>query len=376
MNPNIYAHAIVGWPQLQYVSNLIDSILVHDSSDSIIFVTLTAGDTDDARHLQRSYSRLSRIVFSAVPHDGREWTGSLHDGLNKVFHEANEMRIKYLSVMHPDSQVVRWNDKIVAHTFEIFHELQDCTTILTGFISRGQHEAVIDVFDQNCLTCMLPSGTSVRTTTQSGSDWGFFYLPRWFEAGLTFPGSEVHLARTMSSRGLRTVESQTPHVASIPWPSCIRSGKQYGSIPARKHPLLLRLKVTCSAVEVHSAVEPKDEHPGRHWHEDWIDSWGWWTLSPTWLTHLSLEFARRRAQLRARGKASRLRWVQYGKTPRRIPDLLSIYRPTISDVLSFFLYAVKQKWAHKASKASITSRLLRPYAGETALLPTGRADEV
>jgi len=337
MPKNTYkiAHAIVGYNQLEYIRNAIDSGLKYRIDDEMIFVFVTGGGSNLFNQLVIEYAKTRSIVFKYVERKleniANSKTGLLYYAYNDLMNLCDKMGVDFLNLFQSDLQLLHWNSEIINHYLDIFENFDNAVMISNGFIRKGSHP---NLFRSERLKMKyINSDCEIHYIINSGViDWGFISLKRWKNFKLSWKGSETNMGMLASEKTLVLPLSRFPCVAPIPWPAVVRLEKTYGNEIKRLKPLLLILK------DDKAFHKLKLIKAGPIWYEDWVTTWGWWSLEPTWATSFSLEYLE--IQLKEYGsyKSIPFKWSKYGKTSITGFLLFSRRRPDLRYIVSAFSY--------------------------------------
>jgi len=301
------------------------------SDEDDLFVYVTGGESVDHKAIEKKCNKLDRVFLRFIDHDysGSGKVGSLYNAYNQLMGECKTSGYKYLNLMQSDFQLLWWDGEIVNHYLEIFQEFPNALQINTGFVRQGSQP---DVFRNRFHLRELPSGGRIPFVSAYGiCDWGFLHLERIFRCGLTWSGNESMMAYSLSQKGFVLPLSRIPCVAPIPWPAVIRNGKQRGKMIKRSEELLLRPKQNNAL----SSLKKLKNEP--LWQEEWITSWGWWSMQPTWATEFTPEYFVIRQNNTNNRELQSISWSKYGKADSLLPPLLAQRRPTYTDICKVYL---------------------------------------
>ena len=126
MHEKYVAHAIVGWNQIEYLTNAIDSVLENRAKNDDVFVYITGGDPADNDIIEKKCAVPDRVFLRFVNHDCTMSTkvGSLYEAYNQLMGECHASGYRYLNLMQSDFQLLWWDEEIVSHYLEIFQTIR------------------------------------------------------------------------------------------------------------------------------------------------------------------------------------------------------------------------------------------------------------
>jgi len=340
---NKVAHGIVGWNYVDYLSNAIDSIICYRISDEPLFVIITGGKSEDFDLIVDKYKHTTKVYISEIHHDSQyaSKTGSLYHGYNQLFAQVKNNGFQYLNLIQSDIQLLWWDQEIIAHYIMIFENFKNSIQVYTGFPKRGTNPGVYktDLRDYKIL-----QGNVVIHFQVGLSDWGFFDLDRWSARDLSWSGTEESMSADAHKKGIVSPLSRIPCAADIPWPAVIRGGCEIGTPIKRTEMLLVK-----GAYE-DALIKLKATKTGALWAEDWVKSWGWWALEPTWNTEFTFVYPIRVIKSIFIYKNFKYAWSSYGEHDRLFPPWGRVFRPhgaawikMIKGVLSIILHKIYRK---------------------------------
>ena len=337
MHDKCVAHAIVGWNQIEYLANAIDSVLNCRAEGDDVFVYVTGGDPADHGVIKKKFDKSARVFLRFIDHDhsGSAKVGSLYCAYNKLMDECKASGYKYLNLIQSDFQLLWWDAQIIQHYMDIFQLFENALQINTGFVRRGSHPTVFDDrFDYRD----LPLGDQIPFVSAQGiGDWGFLHLERVIQSKLTWSGTESSMASNLARQGFVLPFSRIPCAAPIPWPAVIRNGEELGSQVKRSEKLLLRPK------RDNALACLKMLKAGPLWQEEWVTSWGWWSMQPTWATEFTPEFFSIQSRNSKNTKLYSVSWTKYGEADVLLPPLLAQRRPGFMKICHVFFHFVYKR---------------------------------
>jgi hypothetical protein len=180
MNNKKLVFAIVGWNQVEYIRNAIDSVLLNGGEDSNIYVSLTGGNQADHKIIEKEYGAIRRVFIDIIEHNGANAkVGSLYKAYNKLMEKCKSAGYEYLNLIQCDFQLLWWSEKVFEHYLEIFEAFPNAIQINTGFFRCGSHP---DIYTGGRLRYrVLPNSKTIPFQHGSGiSDWGLVNLKRFF----------------------------------------------------------------------------------------------------------------------------------------------------------------------------------------------------
>ena len=283
-----YAHAIVGYGMLDYFFNAINAVFLHDPDSKLIIVSTDGVSGKDLQeYMSTKYKEHQWHIFE-VDHDpsANIKVGNLYKAYNLILDFCYESNIDYINLMQNDMQMIGWSGNICSLYIEILKKT-NALQVATGFVRKGSHPSFYkqsmvgyqDIyFDsiERCKSIVVLSGHGM-------GDWGFISIVRMKEKKLSFMENEGAMDNLVSNLGFSLPFSPIPFVVPIPFPATIRHGRQVGSMVKSDMPLLLKPKFD-------NWVQLILNYDGKLWQEDWVCSWGWWSLEPTWATDFSLDY--------------------------------------------------------------------------------------
>ena len=157
-------------------------------------------------------------------------------------------------------------------------------------------------------------------------DWGFFDLERWFKNDFYWVGTEESMSAMAGQKGIVSPLARVPCAADIPWPSVIRGGRAVG-VPIKRTEMLL-----LKGVHENTLNELKTTKCGAIWYEDWVRSWGWWALQPTWNTEFTFIYLLRIFKSIFLYRNFKYAWTSYGEQNRFLPPFHPNTRPQVRDI--------------------------------------------
>lgn len=319
------AHGIAGWNIVEYLSNAIDSVICYRMVGEPLFVVITGGKPDDLNLIIEKYQHTPEVFFQELKHDPEYGkTGSLYHAYNQLFAQVRNKGFRYLNLIQSDLQLLWWDQDILAHYLLIFEYFKNSVDVFTGFSKRGTNPGAhkTEVMGSK----ILPGGDEIHFQSGLG-DWGFFDLDRWYENDLFWSGTESSMRSLAHKKGVVNPLPRIPCVVDIPWPAVVRSGREVG-IPIKRTEMLL-----VKGAQEDTLEKLKASKRGFLWAEDWVKSWGWWALEPTWNTEFTFVYPIRILKSILIYRNFKYAWTSYGERDRLLPPFRKAFRPQGSDLI-------------------------------------------
>ena len=320
LSENKSAHGIVGWNQVEYLENAIDSVISYRIIGEPLFVIITGGKSDDFNRIIEKYKEAPEVFVTEVKNDSEyeSKTGSLYHGYNQLFECVRNSGFRYLNLMQSDLQLLWWDRDILAHYLLIFDHFESAVDIMTGWPTRGTNPGAFVTDLKNYQ--ILAGGEQIHFMEGLG-DWGFFDLTRWYENDFIWSGTESSMKSLTHKKGVVCPLPRIPCVAAIPWPAVVRGGGEIGTQIMRTEMLLL------NGADQNTLDELKTTKRGPLWFEDCVKSWGWWALEPSWNTEFTFVYPIRIIKSIFIYRNFKYVWSSYGERDRLLPPLGNVFRP-------------------------------------------------
>jgi hypothetical protein len=247
--------------------------------------------------------------------------GGLYHAYRIAFDRAASWGVGFVHLMQADMQLLWWDEDTMKCARSLFNRHPNCANLYTTALSR-------DHWLGDGIAADPRTGDTVLTR-YGLTDTGLFDLERWRRFGLEFENVEEAHGTLALQAGMQVVVFPSPTEVQVPWPCVTRGGRQRGrEIRTRKEflcrPLTAQevrsLKAATSPVAIEGVCVP----------------WGWYCLSPMWVTDLDnpYYFALRRRDAALNGwRHAFPRWVTAG-LDRRIEVLYASHRPSLVALLS------------------------------------------
>jgi hypothetical protein len=208
--------------------------------------------------------------------------GALHSAYEIAFERARSGGYRYVHLLQADMQVMFWDQELLDQIAQIYERHPNCVNVYTCALSSDRTMMGDIVVDETSGDATLPE--------YAMTDTGIFDLERWDRAAMEMLADERAMAKLAASRGLQTFVSAWPTEIQVPWPAVVRNGKQIG------HEVPLRKPFLCVPLDADAVAALKSRtYPASL--EDMCVPWGWWCLSPMYVTDTShwyyLNFRRR-----------------------------------------------------------------------------------
>ena len=234
--------------------------------------------------------------------------GGLYHAYRIAFDRAASQGVRFVHLMQADMQLLWWDDDTMPFARSMLKRHPNCVNIQTVALSRDRWLAGEFAVD--------PLTGDTVLTRYGLTDTGLFDLKRWREFGLEFENAEESHGTSALQAGVQVVVFPSPTEAQIPWPCVTRGGRQRGREVRTRKEFLCRPLTPEEVRSVKDATSPVAL-------EDVCVPWGWFCLSPMWVTDLDnpYYFALRRKDVALNGWCRAFpRWVTVG-LDRRIEVL-------------------------------------------------------
>ncbi len=267
-------HVIVGHKLRHHFLNAIDSVLQLAPRDDLLVIDNASDDPLLTRSLDELADSSRVTVWHRLTNnvDLNGKVGELYVAYTEAFTYAIASGYDYIHLIQGDMQLVWWEPAILEEAQAIYARQPRCVNVVT--LAMSSDSLLGDDWQ-------VPEPGEDATLRKYGmTDTGLYHLDRWRGAAIPFgPSEQVHGGRALD-RGMVVVLHPWPSMVPVPWPPVVRNGLQQGRDPVRPRPLFCRplSPFEAAAVRGRSSRAPLEQV---------CIPWGWWCLSPMWVSDVA-----------------------------------------------------------------------------------------